>query len=490
MINGLYKYTSTYLFLLLCITSIACQDRKNNTKFYFCGKKIYDPDYLLSSSNISAICSRIGDDNRILIGIQRNIPLPHTNLSTEDLDNFYTRDTEELFLKQCGMIGPYTCDFGYLFTIYTDARKARLTAGRLSKNNLSNSYRTSIMNSVRTNMSYGQFPDAILKVVDQFRSILGGSYVNNYEQPRVVTPAPQPNTSHSSSQTYTYSNKSSGGSGWTILIFVLVFAVCVACCYMAYKRYESEMVNVQTTVNYNSGHVYHHLHKLEHLLKEVRNSTPPLVSINKCLLCMDKMQGCQNQGTYYEMNNFSTSRNNDMNTNLLQQQTNLTRFQCGHLYHTACLDAFGLGCCLMCEPDFNARVKTANLSNEHIVDEIQIRRFISNFNRIYGKEVVEEYVRAYPDDYSTTMAVVGLSSFAAGALIATAVMSDHHYGYGGGYNQYNTYNTYNNNPPNYDSGYAGNNYGGHGQGGDMDMGGGYNTGGVTGGDLDTAEVDF
>jgi hypothetical protein len=466
MFNGLYKYKCIYLLLLLFPMIFTLIDKKNTAKYYFCNKKIYDPDMLLSQSSITTICSRIGDDNLILIGIQRNIPLPTTYLSKEDEDNFYTRDTEELFIKQCGKISSYTCDFGYLFSIYTDGRKARLTAGRHSQNKLSNNYRQNILNSVKSNMSNGQFPDAIIKVVDQFKSLLNGSYINDYDEPRTVTPTPP--------QNYPYQSENSG-NGWTEFFVIIILVACVACCFFAYQRYQNETNLNITRINYNHQHVYHHLHKLETLLKEVRNCTPPLVSINKCLLCMDTMYGLNNPGAYYEMNNISTT-NNDMRSNLLQQP-NLTRLQCGHLYHTTCLEVFGLGCCLMCEPDFNARIKTANLSNEHIVDEIQIRKFISNFNRIYGKEVVDEYVRYYPDDYSSTMAVVGLSSFAAGALVASAMMDHHNYG---GYNQYNTYNYYdpsNNNPG----------YGYNGPSNNIDLG---NSGGNTGGDLDTAEVDF
>jgi hypothetical protein len=501
MLNGNFKYLSKlYIVTLITIISLSLSGRLDNSKFYFCGGKIYDPDYQLSTGNINAICQRIGNnENRILISIQRNIALPtRTSLSTQDENNLYTRDTEDIFLAQCARVGSYTCDWGYLFSLYTErsmdgSRKARLTAGRLSKNNLSTSYRENIMNVARSNLQNNQFTDGIIKVVDQFHVILGN---NNIRGGSSITTYNQPQTTYTTHTT----NNNSGGGFWKFLLFLLFVGICVGCCYCAYKTYNVENAGLNhhhSVVHYTSENVRHHLHKLEHLLKDVRNSNPPLVSINKCLLCMDTIQGFNNQNNnFYEMNNFSTT-NNDMRTNLIQQQTNnLTRFQCGHLYHTACLDSFGLGCCLMCEPDLNARIKIINLSNEHIVDEIQIRKFICNFNRIYGKEVVEEYTHRYPEDYTATMAVVGLTSFAAGALVASAMMDHHSYG-GPVINQYNTYNNYDGG--NYNPGYGGinsnNNYNYHNNNnnnyGNYDTGyAGDVAGGVTGADLDTAELDY
>jgi hypothetical protein len=445
------------LFLLVCFSLLIknCQSYsvKDEKKYYFCKDKIFASYLKISSDDINTICDKLWNDPRILVSIQKDITIGNAR---EDLDNYYTRDSEEFFLKRCINFKDALCDNGFMISIYTDARKIRLTAGRLSKNTITQEQRGKIINSVKSQLSQEMYAVAIIKIIDLINS---QSYYQPYQQTTsyrppsevIVVPSPRPR------------EHSSGPGFFVILIFVICPCLCL--CYALYYCYSKSQQSNYYSQTYTAESVHEHLCKLEKLLKDIKRNDFPHIAVDTCLLCMQQIF----TNTQFEMNNYNPGHHhhhshnqntnypnfnttyNDMQTGLLPpSDPNVYRLGCGHMYHTNCFTSRNLSSCLMCVGNPQSSVRVPNTSNLQVVNEDNVKTLIQNLRYIYDRETLESYSRSYPnefDTFNTTLAlglvgVWGITAIAATAIVADSMMSHNMYdnsgynqGYGQGYNQ-------------------------------------------------------
>jgi len=112
----------------------------------------------------------------------------------------------------------------------------------------------------------------------------------------------------------------------------------------------------------------------------------------------------------------------------------------------------------------NNTITIPNTHDSQLVDESNIKNFISKLHLIYDKNSLEEYSRTYPNEfnsYNNSLALGLVGVWGITAIAGTAIMmSDmhhyndmNHYSHSYGYqNDYNAYNSgYNNQNNNYSS---------------------------------------
>jgi hypothetical protein len=380
--------------LIFLIFNLTICERKENNKYYFCNGKIFDPDIILSSSNINYICSLINNDKSFMINIQKKLSFSFI-LNRDEEDQLYTRDSEDMFITMSNRPG-INREYLSLLSIYADAKKARLTFGKYStaKRNV-----RTILSKISPYLSDKKYLDAIVTAIDMI----------GYED---------------------YNNKSSGGVNiFVIIIIIITILICAFIIYSVTIKNKQEVNNQYeyTDNSHNSSMVYNHLHKLQNMLKKMKKNSPPIISTKKCLICMEKMK--LKKGKSFEMNNF-----NEMNSNLIFQNDNtLTRYNCSHLFHTSCLQRHQLYYCIMC----NTNITIPNNSFTQVVDENNINSVIKNIHKIYNKELLEDFAKSYPDDYNylATFGLIALWGLTAVATVAILDSAINNY-------EYNSYNNY------------------------------------------------
>lgn len=444
---------------------------RDDKKHYFCNGYLFDSDYRLSVADITMICNRLATDNRFFISIQKNIPF----FSGKADDNLYTRDTEELFFQKCRYLNTQICNYGFIISIYTEARKIRISAGNISKNIVTVQMRENIIQNIKGFLSNDKFYDAILRAIDYIQSYSNSNFNQGNNKPTTIVPAhPTP-------------KKESGWGFWSVLIFIIcpILCICGAIYYFYQQKQEEEQrISIHKT-GYNCQDVHSHLNKLESMLTSIKYNSPPYLSIDVCLICMTKIlcannynntnnaysppnanqvemnvmnpYGNQNQNynnspypTFNNNNNLNTSNNGYMpgqqNVNpCIGQNTdpNNTRFACGHVFHTSCLSKHGINNCMMCNDYYNSSLKVLNTNSTQVVDEYNIKKLMSRIDLIYGAECLKSYGEAYPEEVNRydaafglgLVAVVGITAVAATAIVADSIMQNNNsVAYNQGYN--------------------------------------------------------
>jgi hypothetical protein len=255
---------------------------KNKDKYYFCNSKVFDPDVILTSTEINKLCSKLFKYNNILIGVQKKLTITYT-VTKEEEDRLYTRDTEDLFLTQCDKVGGSTCKQGVLFSIYTEIRKAKLTTG---PNTSIRMYTSRLLQRVAPMLTTNRIYDAMDIMIDS---------IDEYKPVKV--------------------EEESSSMGFLVfIIYLFIIGFCAFTLYVIYQSYKKQKREEFRESVKDSSTIYKHLHKLNHLLAKIKKNSPPIVSSKKCLICMKKMNF--NNSYMYEMNNFTTQP--DMRTNLIQ----------------------------------------------------------------------------------------------------------------------------------------------------------------------------
>jgi len=385
-----------YLFFISLIHLCILSDQKDKANNYFCLGKMFVSDDDISINDINKICQRIQDENKIMILIREEIDIKGSLSSS---DYYYTKDSEEFFLKQCEKIDKNICDQGYMISIYTEAKKIRITAGKISKNVINTEQRKKIIDSGKKYLSDKKYANGVITMIDLIQSF-----------------SPYIGPSNNNTNITNNENKSSG-SFWIILIFVI--CPCLCCFFFIYRHYQT--VGENDTHNHIANEVHQHLNQLEILLTQVRSFSPPIMTIDICLICMNKIilgNNCNSNNPY------STTRS-DMQNNLIIKDDLNTKYSCGHVYHNSCLSENKLSSCIMCPGNMHSSIVVPNNSCFHVIDENNVQNFIRNLNLIYDRYELEEYAKSYPNEYSnynSTM-VIGLASvWGVAAIAGTAYM--------------------------------------------------------------------
>jgi hypothetical protein len=403
------------ILILLIFTLLKITLAEENSKYFFCNGKIYASDKKIGLEQINEMCEEIIDDYRILILIKKEIQI----IPSSNIDNYYTRDAEDFFIKQCNILNKQICDYGFMISIYTNSRKIRLVAGNISKNIVSIEQRNSIINSMKNYLAREKYSDAVEVAVGMIQSYSplqngprnGNS--NNYQ------PNPPPGYNPFNPTYIPPQKKEEKSSGSFGFIFIFVICPLILCC--VYFMYKKDKDNTHSPINNSADAINAHLHKLEHLLNEIKKNSPPVMSINICLICMQRIQFQNNFNNLSSTNNdYGYSNNYNMQNNLIQNDTMNTRFVCGHVYHSHCLNSCNLNHCTMCSGNSQASMTLPNSHDSQVVDENNVRNFIKDLNLIYEKERLQEYARQYPQEFSNFNQYLALGLVGVWGITAVA----------------------------------------------------------------------
>ena len=451
-IKNTYKLFLIFIFNIQIYFSL-CYD----TQYFFCNNRIYSDFSGLSYEQINNLCALIIKDDRFVVLL--------TDKITYQDDYSYTIFSENFFNTQC-TYNSINCIYSFSISIYVKGGRVLISAGSNANKYVSQNQRMNIINSVLDYLKKGEYYTAISTTINLIRNVY--PYSNNYNNNNNY-----PNN-HSS-------NNSGIGFFGILLIIICIIIIIYLCYYFTQKQeYEQQEQLINNNINDTSCYEIHdHLSQLENLIKEIRKSSPPMISINKCIICMKEInyitnfpnQNYNNQyPQYIEMGNFPTSESeNNQNQNYNQYESNdtlNTRFACQHVYHTSCLSSHGLNTCLMCinhnssnEINNNGRIIIPNKHNNQVINEGHIKTFIQNLNLIYKQNELSNYAQQYPTEFDTfnTTLLLGLTTCWGISMMTTMPtyqVNNYNY-YGDGNFNNGNYGNYGNN--NFNNGIDNNN---------------------------------
>ena len=335
------------------------------TSNFFCGQRIYADANMVSSEEINFLCEKMTDDDRYVVLLSNNIYFSD--------EKSYSLNSESFFNQQC-LNDRNDCSECFGLSIYLRGGKIIITSGNYVKSLILQSERFQIINNIIPYLKERKFYQGLSIAIKQLSDLLarkGGT--RRYSG----------NKSHISF-----------GFGFFPSLFVIIcFAICLLACYALYKKFkkeqeyrsegEKENLNqlIQQTQNpddYNKAlKIHNHLIALENLIKEIKGNSPPMKSVDLCLICMRQM--LKNSGA---------------------METTSTRFGCQHVYHSVCLNEFHIDHCLMCEDERN-HITIPNNYDTQVLYEEQVKNFIKNLHLIYPNKELTVYAQTYPQEYNS-----------------------------------------------------------------------------------------
>ena len=430
------KYLLIFLFNIFLPISICYE-----SQYFFCNNRIYSDFSGLTYDEINNLCILITRDDRFVILLTNKITYPD--------DYSYTIFSENFLKTQC-TYNSINCIYDFAITIYVKGGRVLISSGSTAKNYVSQNDRMSIINSIIDYLKRGEYYSAILNSINLIRNIYPYSNMNN-------------NYNNGGNNNNYHRDESSNGISFLTIFLIIIcigFVICL-CYYFFQKKEEEEQIIDDNDIS--STEIHNHLSQLENLIKEIRKSSPPMISISKCIICMKEITYNDNNinqtPQYIEMgnlndNNSSYQINNNINYQNESNDPLNTRFSCQHVYHTSCLTSHGVNYCLMCinnnstnEINNNGRIIILNKHNKQVIDEGHIKTFIQNLNLIYNNNELNNYAQHYPTEFDTfnTTLLLGLTTCWGISMMApmpTYQVNNYNY-YGDNYNSNNNNNNYN-----------------------------------------------
>lgn len=396
----------------------------------YCNGLIDDSFNKMSSSSTNEICSKInGLQNRIMIRLTDDVSHQGFNY-----DSFYDLDSDKYFASKCPLNGG-NCRISTLISVYFYAQKIRITVGSDIDRMIPQLSRLTIIDKMKTHLQKNQFEVAFNVAVNEIKSKLPAvSY-------------------HTNNKT---ENHDQSLSGWGVFFIILLTLGCLACCIWCLWVKQKDEERLLEQPSEQSIHI--HLERLLDIVKfKIKGLSPPITSIEQCVICMEFLN------PYWERDTVSGATNSNIF---------LTRFNCGHYYHSACLNRKGIYDCLMCnEHQIQVPVEPSFRYYNTVTDD-NIFNVIKNFDKIYPKPLLSSYKTNYKKDVVVIEEVY--PSYCPGMIIwvdpmpmtlmgtyqPPTVINQNYYGDGGGgyYNNNSNYN-YGNNNNNYYTSTTGGDYG-------------------------------
>lgn len=397
-----------FLFLLSILFILIIKTNSLNDIFFSCNGRIYSDFNGLSINELNSLCTLITQDDRFVIYLTNSIYFPD--------EASYTATSHAFFSNQCTK-NSVKCEYNFAIAIYPNVGKVFIIAGNIIKNYVNQSQRMTVINSMINDLRYSKYYSAISNGIFLLRSYYKYS--------------PSSEVRHDTDR----DNKSEGFGFFSILLFIICpICCCIGLIYIIYHRNKEEVIEQTDTL---STQIHMHLCELEEMIKEIRKNSPPIISINKCLICMQTIDSNLPEGNQYKPQEIEMTRMGQNDMLISQPQytqgfvdTENTRFACQHIYHNNCLQSHTLTCCLMCIGNVKSRETVPNTYFTQVVNEGHIKTFIQNLNYIYHQNELNEYSATYPAEYDTfnTTLLLGLGA-AWGINAPTTVINMNTYNY-------------------------------------------------------------
>lgn len=236
------------------------------------------------------------------------------------------------------------CSQTVLVSVYHSARKIRITTGKDMTKILEPNVKIAIISDMGKSLSMSNYFQALETAVNSIRRRIELFHSRSSEE------IPQ---------------KKESLSMWTVIFTALLIAVGIA--YVFQKD--------------NSSDIHFHVQKLNVLRHQIKSNPPGIKCISDCLVCMSSLLDC-NRAT-------------------------LTRFSCGHYFHSKCI-SFPNRCesCIACR-DVTSKVEIdRGIEISHYVTDENCLLVIKNFDRIYTQSDLRRY---YSNYYSDIVMLKGLN---------------------------------------------------------------------------------
>ena len=396
--NYFIKLLSIVLFNILIPFSFSYENQN-----YFCNNKIYSDYINISNEQINNLCYEISKDDRFILLITDRIKY--------DNDYSYNNFSNYFFNSHC-IYNSIKCIYNVGINIYIKDEKVIIIYGN-KINEFFKSQKDDFINLIIQNLKKRELFNGILKTINLFKNIY--PYFNSNDNNYINDNYSNYNTNY---------NSNSGISKLDIFLFIICIIIVIYLCYLFYPKKNDRKKSIKEKDNYDE--IHNHLCQLENLIKEIRKSSPPIISINKCIICMKEITFIRNENSinsnyhnnsniqYIEMTNLSNNDNdikyqinNYNNQNETKDNLN-TRFSCQHVYHTSCLNLHKLTYCLMCinsntlnNINIDGKKIISNTHNNQVIDETHIKTFIQNLNLIYNQISLTNYAKNYPTEFDT-----------------------------------------------------------------------------------------
>ena len=381
-----------------------------NDDYLFCDNQIYSYNFL-KESDIQKLCNELNKNKIFSLFLTK---IDNYNNNNFNYDENYFSENCNLFFKTYNK----NQNDGIGLCIYVLNEESNIANGKIrliTGKNLHNYLNDYVKKNILDNLSVGlrdkKYIDTIIRMIDYINMIVYDEKDHN-------------NNNHNHKE---INNESHGFLFKFFFYFLLPIGIIIGGYYYIKKMNKNNNNNdnnnnnqneyplLNNYPNYNeiknnnliniddSNIIYkirNHIFELENLIYQIRKSNPPILSIDKCLLCFSPI--IFNNPQNIEMTNFNnnstTNNNNNYNNNIDQ---NNIRFQCQHVYHNKCLRLHNLNICFMCiGPDNTYKNVIPNNYNTQIIDERQIKNLIINFNAIYNVELLKEYIKMFPEEFN------------------------------------------------------------------------------------------
>ena len=409
-----------YIFFSFFISISICFE----PQYFYCNNRIYC-DSELTYSQINSICDLINEEDRFVILLTNNI----TYLNEEQ----YSKTSENFFENQC-KYNSIKCEYNFAISIYITGGKVLISAGKTAIKKVDENQRMNIINSMIDLLQRGKYYQAISLAITLLQNSFpldpNNQNIKNSNNITTTNVTSQNVTSNQTIVTPPTTTTTVNINYYSIFFIILLICfVVLLILYILKKREEGNRIE-------SCLQIHNHLYGLELLIKEIRKSSPPIISIHKCVICMkdiiykdhdhsfqtNENDNFNSPDNNFTNNSFDISPNNSLVTNQNNSKDyidNLNiRFACQHIYHITCLNSCKINFCLMCANNDtsmditnNARVQIENKHNKQVIHEGHIKNFIQNFNYIYKKGELSDYAQKYPLEFETfnTTLLLGLS---------------------------------------------------------------------------------
>ncbi len=409
-----------FIFFSFFLSISTCLD----PQYLYCNNRIYC-DSGLTYSEINDICNLINQDDRFVILLTNNITFVD--------DNDYTTFSENFFRNHC-KYNSIKCAYNFAISIYVTGGKVLISTGSISRKKVDENQRMNIINSMIDLLQRGKYYQAISLGITLLQNSFpldpNNQNIKNSNNITTTNVTSQNVTSNQTIVTPPTTTTTVNINYYSIFFIILLICfVVLLILYILKKREEGNRIE-------SCLQIHNHLCGLELLIKEIRKSSPPIISIHKCVICMkdiiykdhdhsfqtNENDNFNSPDNNFTNNSFDISPNNSLVTNQNNSKDyidNLNiRFACQHIYHITCLNSCKINFCLMCANNDtsmditdNARVQIENKHNKQVIHEGHIKNFIQNFNYIYKKGELSDYAQKYPLEFETfnTTLLLGLS---------------------------------------------------------------------------------
>lgn len=358
-----------FLYILIFLFSSSYQ-------YDYCNGRIYIDNNALSLKEISSLCEAILKDDRYVILITTVTQFVNSASFSERSEKFYNEHCNITKMK---------CEDNMAICIFLSSKEGekgtiRIISGANIKKKIDNNERQDIINRMVPLLRQNLYYDAIINAIKEISAYFTTSY-------------------------------------FKIFLFLIIIAIVLGIAYyfFFYRKQQRHMLLIdantskeillnqisdcssnrlndsyfpdEESINNNCNLIHNHICFLLNIISLIKKASPPILTIEKCLLCMRMIK------QYIEMANLQNTNSQEDNVDSAN-----VRFGCMHVYHSECIRKFNIGQCLMCKIK-NDEVISNNYNSE-VVDEGQIKNLIVNFTKLYTRKDLMDYVNNYNSEFN------------------------------------------------------------------------------------------